>query len=496
MTRLIAVFLLSISAQLGATPIAQPVISGLTSSPDSLTIVASWQTQTSSSSNMACGLTAGNYTNAAADNGIATGVTAHMSVVAGLLPSHTYSCQVSSSNSAGTATATFSAATTALPASIPATGVSYSAPTKYNSIHASNQGNADTFYGACFAGVSAPDCYVTNDDTHGFTVSGLPTGVNAPISLVHWLTLSPLVGQTIQVFTNYGGQARPTGDDGLSEKDSGLFAMANILYMAVGRQQNTVTKPSSGKLAYFPQRSAQIIASADRGMSWDNFQTPGVYNANGNVTTPPSASMFGATPTDMGSMTFVMPGCADDGTLGYLTPCNRQDSMNAYIYATSNIGSWSGQPNDAIYVSRVARARMFRRKASDWQWFTGGDGSLDANWSSTQANAVPVITNSLGLGEQSVQFYPALGSYLLMSYQYPNGVSNTGNTNFITYTAPHPWGPYTLINTTHWPTQGYYNPVPLANTPYSGTAPTILFTDNFGPGGQYAVWLSTMTLSH
>jgi hypothetical protein len=65
----------------------------------------------------------------------------------------------------------------------------------------------------------------------------------------------------------------------------------------------------------------------------------------------------------MASATFVMY-CADDGTLGYLASCNRHDNADAYVYLMANDGYWDG--GNALYLSRVPRAKMKSLNASDY----------------------------------------------------------------------------------------------------------------------------------
>ena len=86
-------------------------ISGLAYSSDATTIVAAYQMQTAVTSSLACGTTPHSYTIDAVDNGLGS-ATSQQNVVAGLVPSTTYSCQITATNSAGSTTATFSLATT------------------------------------------------------------------------------------------------------------------------------------------------------------------------------------------------------------------------------------------------------------------------------------------------------------------------------------------------------------------------------------------------
>lgn len=471
---------------------SKPAISAVIASPSSSTIVATWTTSAESSSSMACGTSPGNYAKSAVDNSTTTTIN-HQNIVAGLLPSTTYYCRVDSANGAGGTSATFSATTSAPGVSTPITGLSVGPISTYNSINANNQMNADTFYN-CKSNDGIT--YLTTDDTQGWQQSGYPARHGSAISLVKFTSESPLAGITVNPFSAYGPDSIATGDDSRSQKNSGLFCMAGNIYMTIGRQLNQATGGMGTNTAY-TQTAGQMIWSSDKGETWNNFQNPLAFNSGGSPTTPASASMFGLTPTNMASATFVMY-CADDGTLGYLAPCNRRDNADAYVYLMANDGYWDS--GNALYLARVPRAKMRSLNPSDYQYYTGGDGSLDQSWTAAQANASPVISNTGKLGEPNVQFIPALNRYLLLTFSYPQGLAPTNrhseHTLWLAYESPHPWGPWTLVRSADWPTQGYYNPVVLNDTGYQGTTPTVMFTGDFFGANTYQMYLGTLTILH
>ena len=109
------------------------------------TIVQSFASNVFSTSTLACGTTLGTYTQQAVDNNVVTGLN-HQQGVGGLTRSTTYFCQAAVTANATTVTANFSIATTATPATTAITGLTLGSITGYNSINASNQGDADTFY--------------------------------------------------------------------------------------------------------------------------------------------------------------------------------------------------------------------------------------------------------------------------------------------------------------------------------------------------------------
>jgi hypothetical protein len=471
---------------------SKPAVSGVMATPSSSTIVASWTTSAESSSSMACGTTAANLDRSAVDNSTTT-TTNHQNIVAGLLPSTTYFCRVDSANGAGTTSANFSATTTSPAISTPITGLALGTISTYNSINPNNQMTADTFYN-CKSNDGIT--YLTTDDTQGWQQNGYPARHGSPLSLVKFTSENPLAGITVNPFTAYGPGSIGTGDDLRSQKNSGLFCMGGNIYMTIGRQLNQATGAMGANTAY-TQTAGQIIWSPDKGGTWNNFQNPLAFNSGGSPTTPPSASMFGLTPTNMASATFVMY-CADDGTLGYLASCNRHDNADAFVYLMANDGYWDS--GNALYLARVPRAKMKSLNPADYQYYTGGDGSLDQSWTAAQANANPVISNPGKLGEPNVQFIPALNRYLLLTYSYPQGLAPTDRHSehslWLAYESPHPWGPWTLVTSADWPTQGYYNAVILNDTAYQGTTPTIMFSGDFFETNTYQMYLSTLTILH
>jgi hypothetical protein len=164
----------------------------------------------------------------------------------------------------------------------------------------------------------------------------------------------------------------------------------------------------------------------------------------------------------------------------------------------ANEGYWDS--GSAFFLARVPRAKLRALKRSDYQFYIGGNGTLDSSWTSTQTRARPVISNKGKLGEPSVQFIPALNRYLLLTFSYPEGLAianrHSEHTLWSAYEAPRPWGPWTLINSTEWQKLGYYNPIILNDTAYSGTSPTIMFTGDFFGVGTFQMYTATMTILH
>jgi len=469
-----------------------PTISNVVSLSSASTIVAKWVTSDRALSFLACGTAKGRYIHTSQDRDNVS-ATMHENIVAGLLPSTVYHCRITAANRAGVKHSTFSLSTTAEETSTPIKALTFGPVAGYDFINPKNQMSGDTFYN-CRSNDGVT--YLTTDDTQGWQQNNYPRQHGSAISLVKFTAEWPLAGITVNTLAAYGPDSIGTADDMRSQKSSGLFCMAGDIYMAIGRQKNQATGGMGSSVAY-TQNAGQIIMSPNKGMSWNNFQSPSSFAPGGHPTTPPSASMFGTTPTNMGSATFVLY-CGDDGTLGYWDRCNRRDNAATYVYLLANEGYWDS--GSALFLARVPRARLKALKGSDYQFYIGGNGALESSWTSRQTRAMPVISSARKLGEPSVQFIPALNRYLLLTFSYPEGLAianrHSEHTLWCAYEAPHPWGPWTLISSKDWPKLGYYNPIILNDTAYSGTSPTIMFTGDFFGVGTFQMYTSTMTILH
>jgi len=455
-----------------------PTISAVTQSTSATTVVLQWTTSIASDSRGNCG------SEEAVDDGIQSGVTSHEIIVAGLSPSTSYTCTVVS----GTTTATITATTTALAATTPITGISIGSITNYNSTSPPSQMNGDTFYNFVS---NDGTTYMTTDDTIGWG----PTGTSSAILLAKFTSLSPLTGTNVNPLSGYGPCCTPQGQQGLSPKLNGLWGQAGQLYISLTNQLQT-------GFAYF-QFYGSMIFSNDHGATWNNMQAPTTFASNGTPMTPYTKTLFpGTTPTSFGSSDFVIYG-ADDGTLGYLVAANRFDNGDAFVYGISNNVGGSGAAwnnGDHYYLWRVPRAKLSRLNATDYQFYVSGDGTLDASWSNAQSSSLPIITNTGELSIASIQYIPALNRYLLMTFYYPSGAADPANSVWLVYESPHPWGTWTLISTSTYPTLGYYNAVILQSdalaATFGSTTMRIMWTGNFDNSPAYNMNYATMTVSH
>lgn len=478
-------------------PSGPPVITGVVSLATDTTIVAAFNTNGFATPWMGCNTSPDTFTaHTSADAGVGT-LPAHLQGVSGLLPSTVYFCEITSTTANGSTPFLFSVSTTSTPATTAITSLTLGAINDYNSININNQGGADTFYN-CKSNDGVT--YMVNDDSFGFTINGLPTYVagTGAQNVMKVLSEAPLTIQTINNFANYG-VASSLGDS-LSSKAFGIFCMNGILFLDIGRQNQSGTQATGG----LAQLHGNIIWSYDHGVTWNYPQNIGQFSPKGTTTNPLTFSMWPGSPATMGSAAFVKYG-ADNGTLGYTDPINQHDNGNIYVYLVFNEGTWNGGGSqgggNVLYIARVPRAKLQNLQGTDWQWWTGGDGNLDSNWSFSESSATPMLSNTGKLGTPDVVYIPSKNRYLMLTFYYPSGVTNGGSnldSVWLAYEAPHPWGPWTQVFSQEFggANGGDYNPIILSDTAFSGNTVTVLWTQNYAiQPTDYVMKFSTFVIN-
>jgi hypothetical protein len=463
LTLLFAIGAVFVSVSIGSAKKIQVAvrISNVSWSASATTVQVTWQTSAASDSILHCGYAAGGYAFNGVDNGTQLRVTSHSGIVAGLKAGMAYTCQVQSRTANGSAgSEILNVMTAAEPNTMPITGLSIGGFTPYNAN--GQQMDGDTFYN-CISNDGA--VYLTLDDSNGFGL-GLPGGSNQMLGKL--ISESPVFGADVNFLSSYGVAGGHAGSDNLGAKASGLYCHGGNIYMITERVGGYA---GNGAVQHL---SAQIIKSADHGQSWSNFLDPYAYNVNGSITYPADATIFGSH-TLFGASAFVIYG-ADDGSTGY-----RVDNADAYAYIIGNDGYWNN--GNALYLARIPKTKLPNLNPSDIAYYVGGDGNSDAAWTPSIAGIQPILSADGRLSEPAVQYIPALNRYLLFEWYYPNNIqsssANSANSQWITYEAPHPWGPWKLIDSRNWQREGYYNPVPLQRSAFDGTTLTLMSTGNF-----------------
>ena len=99
------------------------------------------------------------------------------------------------------------------------------------------------------------------------------------------------------------------------------------------------------------------------------------------------------------------------------------DGSDRYVYAMSNNGFWDN--GDKMVLGRVPKAKIGDLSASDWQYLKGDDGASDADWSSKNDDARPVIESPNHLGMGGPVYLPAQKCYFMIGWYYPAGGSES-----------------------------------------------------------------------
>lgn len=113
------------------------------------------------------------------------------------------------------------------------------------------------------------------------------------------------------------------------------------------------------------------------------------------------------------------------------------DNARTYVYLSSSAAG--GQ-----HLARVKRTDLPSLDMSKFQFYTGGDGMLDASWTNDIAKCVPVA-NPERAAPFSVVYNPGLGRYLSVSFRSDSWCKPPVESSLYILEAPHPWGPWTRI---------------------------------------------------
>jgi hypothetical protein len=284
--------------------------------------------------------------------------------------------------------------------------------------------NGDTW---CAAWAGDGNIYTPSNDSSGFKSKA---GTNLHLNKVTGDDPAKLDGETINPMTEYG-VISSLMSDGYTWKSSGFMALDHVLYWVIARHHYVSIQSAA---------NSSIIKSTDGGKTWtrpmqENFDHPMFPGAR-----------------------FPTPYFIDYGQDGHQAVA---DGSDRYVYAMSNSGSWDN--GDFMVLGRVPKSKIGNLNAADWQFFTSGDGANDATWNSNPIDAKPVINSPNHLAEGGPVYIPGKQCYFMIGWYYPAGggrvtpdASKTTVWDF--YTAPHPWGPWTKIDSHQFKTQGYYCP--------------------------------------
>jgi hypothetical protein len=450
---------------------------GVFVSPSATTIYATWSSVTASSSTLQCGLSPGVYTLTSITNPAQASVTAHEGIISGAVASTLYYCEALSGVSVA---GTFLVTTLATPTSTPLISVTYGTPV----VPITGQNTGDV-YANCVSNDNFT--YVNTDDTAEWNAGGSHT-IRSNMMVGKFTSESPLTGANVNVLANF------TSSIGEKAKQYGMFCYDGGIYASYGPLQNTTATILLGSYG-------TMNVSFNHGSTFATYPNPGTASSGGVIPSPNTTTMFGSN-TVFGVFSFVSYG-PDNGTI---LPTYRVDNADAYVYMLGTDENYSNGNN--LWLARMPLAQLPGLNASTITYYTGGDGSLDANWSSSISAAAPIFTNTGEVGSSAIQYMPSTGRYVLTTWFYQTP-GTTSLSTWQTYEGPHPWGPWTILintatstDTAVWNPQGYYYPIPLQRSALTATAngtPMTLLTagdySNGGSGPYYQLSTVSMTLN-
>ena len=189
-----------------------------------------------------------------------------------------------------------------------------------------------------------------------------------------------------------GQQPRTPAPDGRSWKSSGCACIDGTLYWVIARHKY----PESSDVRGLRQSAANasIIKSTDYGKTWTR-------SAKENLNSPMFPGSGFATPY------FVDYGKSRESV----------DGSDRYVYAISNNGFWDN--GDTLILGRVSRTRIALLNGSDWEYFAGGDGLANSNWTRDSKGAKPILDKPGKLGMTGAVYLPARQRYMMVGWYYP-----------------------------------------------------------------------------
>ncbi|MEJ7587441.1 MAG: hypothetical protein WKI04_07760 [Ferruginibacter sp.] len=271
--------------------------------------------------------------------------------------------------------------------------------------------------------------YTGNDDgaSFGGTNNNLAFGKlegNDPYSLK---------GTTVNPMNEYGFAGEKAADSA-SWKTMNSYSVDGVLYMFVTRCLYPEQSGDNHNRHVF--RSSSIIKSLDNGKTWtrsveENYNKP----------------MF--PDKRFGAPYFVWYGKDGSGSV---------DNAGKYVYAVSNNGHF--ESGDNYIIGRVLKTKLPDLNATDWTFYTGGEGMEDQSWTTNMDDATPILTYEKNCSMTGMTYINGLNRYMMVVWHYTTyNLRTDPRTINDFYEAPHPWGPWTKFKTLDAGELGWYVPI-------------------------------------
>ena len=275
-------------------------------------------------------------------------------------------------------------------------------------------------------GDTADPFWADDDCLYHFTCDGPGFGKEGRNLCLNKLTgpdRDHLKGELVNAMDEYG-KSDSTGPDGATWKICGQECIDGIFYGFVVR--NIYGHKSKDPQMRQTSFNASLIKSTDHGKTW-------MRSAQENYDSPMwPGSRFGG------------PGFFHFGKNGGEVS---KDGADTHVYAISNNGFWNG--GDDIILARVSRSDLPNLKASDWSYYTGGNGTAPESWSHDISKAQAVLKLPSKLGWTSPVYIPSQERYLLVSWYVSPTLTSWFAPKLVTYDfyqAEHPWGPWSFVS--------------------------------------------------
>jgi hypothetical protein len=194
---------------------------------------------------------------------------------------------------------------------------------------------------------------------------------------------------------------------------TGLYEVDGVLYHNICYSVQT-----PGAYVF---KNTTILKSTDGGKNWIN-------ELGQTNTIPPddvSVSMF--SDTNWGEVNFVKYGA------GGVAP--NVDNAQTFVYLCSGLGGYR--------LARVARADLPRLDKTKIEYYKGGDGMVDSNWTNDIAKSVAFST--LKSSPTAMAYNERLGRYIMTSFSSDSFAQPPVESTLRVMESPHPWGPWTLL---------------------------------------------------
>jgi len=194
---------------------------------------------------------------------------------------------------------------------------------------------------------------------------------------------------------------------------TGLYEVDGVLYHNVCYSQQI---PGAWVFHH-----TSTIKSVDGGMTWSN------HLGQVNVMPPDDVNLCMFSSDNWGEVNFVKYG------RGGTAPA--VDNAQSYVYLCAGWGN--------VRLARVARADLPKLDKTKIQFYLGGDGLLDANWTNDINQSAPMSTPSSS--PTTIIYDEALGRYLMTSFSSDSWQTPPIESTLRLMEAPHPWGPWSQV---------------------------------------------------